>query len=167
MKHSKSSLFLMELIVVILFFSLASAVCIQLFARSHILSKETVEQNNAITQAQNLAETWYAANGSTHSMQQLLSGSIPSEDGDCIFLLYDKDWSPLSAASSDVFYVAELALLPDDTESDLTCARVSVYSLPASADWSPDSGALRSDSGEIIYSLDLMLHIAERRSSLE
>ena len=33
--HSGSSLFLMELILAILFFSVASAVCVQLFARAH------------------------------------------------------------------------------------------------------------------------------------
>ncbi|MCM1190755.1 MAG: hypothetical protein NC541_15880 [bacterium] len=167
MKHSKSSLFLMELIIVILFFSLASAVCIQFFARSHILSKETVEQNNAITQAQNLAETWYAADGNTHSMLQLLDGSISSENEASIFLLYDRDWKPLSSAADDVFYVAELSLLPADAGSGLTGARVSVYSLPASANWTPEADASRSDSYEVIYSLELVLHIAERRSSLE
>ena len=46
----------MEMIIAILFFSLASAVCIQLFARSHLLSTQTVNQNHAVVQAQNLAE---------------------------------------------------------------------------------------------------------------
>ena len=43
------------MIIAILFFSLASAVCIQLFARSHLLSTQTVNQNHAVVQAQNLA----------------------------------------------------------------------------------------------------------------
>lgn len=60
MKHSKSSLFLMELIISILFFSLASTVCIQMFAKSHTLSKQTVDENHAMIQAQNLAECFLA-----------------------------------------------------------------------------------------------------------
>lgn len=61
MKHSKSSLFLMELIISILFFSLASTVCIQMFSKSHTLSKQTVDENHAMIQAQNLAESFLAA----------------------------------------------------------------------------------------------------------
>ena len=38
----------MEMIIAILFFSLASAVCIQLFAKSHLLSTQTVNQNHAV-----------------------------------------------------------------------------------------------------------------------
>lgn len=61
MKHSKSSLFLMELIISILFFSLASTVCIQMFAKSHALSEQTVNENHAMIQAQNLAESFLAS----------------------------------------------------------------------------------------------------------
>lgn len=51
------------MIIAILFFSLASAVCIQLFAKSHLLSTQTVNQNHAVIQAQNLAESYLALEG--------------------------------------------------------------------------------------------------------
>ena len=51
------------MIIAILFFSLASAVCIQLFARSHLLSTQTVNQNHAVIQAQNLAESYLSLEG--------------------------------------------------------------------------------------------------------
>lgn len=168
MKHSKSSLFLMELIIAILFFSLASAVCIQLFARSHLLSRETVDQNNAITQAQNLAETWYAADGSLDAMLQMLQNGVPSEDGTGVFTLYDEEWNILSAdVRSGISYVAELALRPNAPEDGLAYADVAVYSLSASCVWSPVSRTAPPDTKDIIYSLELTLHVAERRSSLE
>ena len=75
MKHSRSSLFLMEMIIAILFFSLASAVCIQLFARSHLLSTQTVNQNHAVIQAQNLAESYLSLEGNVAAMQDLFSPS--------------------------------------------------------------------------------------------
>lgn len=47
-RNSKSSLFLMELIIVIMFFSLASGSCIQLFAKAHQLTEETTIEQQAM-----------------------------------------------------------------------------------------------------------------------
>ena len=63
MKSSKSSLFLLELIIAILFFSISAAACIQLFAKAHAVDIRTVEQNQAIIWSQNLAELWRHSNG--------------------------------------------------------------------------------------------------------
>ena len=63
------------MIIAILFFSLASAVCIQLFARSHLLSTQTVNQNHAVVQAQNLAESYLSLEGNVAAMQDLFSPS--------------------------------------------------------------------------------------------
>ena len=52
----RSSLFLMELMIAILFFSLASAVCVQLFVKSHLLTREAADLNQAVSQAQSAAE---------------------------------------------------------------------------------------------------------------
>ena len=41
----RSSLFLLELIIAILFFSLTSAVCVQIFVRAHLISRQTQELN--------------------------------------------------------------------------------------------------------------------------
>lgn len=47
-RNSKSSLFLMELIIVIMFFSLASGSCIQLFVKAHQLTEETTIEQQAM-----------------------------------------------------------------------------------------------------------------------
>ena len=44
----RSSLFLLELIIAILFFSLTSAVCVQFFARAHRISRQTQERYPAV-----------------------------------------------------------------------------------------------------------------------
>ena len=44
----RSSLFLLELIIAILFFSLTSAVCVQIFVRAHLISRQTQELNMAL-----------------------------------------------------------------------------------------------------------------------
>ena len=38
----RSSLFLLELIIAILFFSLTSAVCVQIFVRAHLISRQKI-----------------------------------------------------------------------------------------------------------------------------
>ena len=60
---SRSGLFLMELIISILFFSLASAVCVKLFVSSHTISKDSVELNHSLEWCQNVAEAFYGSNG--------------------------------------------------------------------------------------------------------
>ena len=87
MKHSKSSLFLMELIIALLFFSLASTVCIRLFVNAHSLSAETVDQNYAVNYAQNMAEVFTGCDGDLQAMQKILSGSQLSTDGSYLTLV--------------------------------------------------------------------------------
>lgn len=153
MKHSKSSLFLMELIVSILFFSLASAICIQLFVRSHSISAETINLNNAITQAQNLAECWYAAGGDLHTMQDTMSCSRLSDNGDALTLYFDTDWQLLSSdpVGEDTGYYARLTTLID-TDAHLLSAEISVCA---------------NSSGKVVYSLSLSQHVAETRGAYE
>lgn len=152
MKHSRSSLFLMELLISLLFFSLASAVCIRLFAKSHLISRDTINQNNAIVQAQNLAETWLATEGNMQDLNRLLEQGVPSEDGLRIWLLFDEDWAPLSDNSeAESSYVAELLSSASASEDGLLHATVSVY----------------ENQGNVIYSLELAHHVSERRGSHE
>ncbi len=51
-----SSLFLMELILAILFFSVASAVCVQFFVKSHLLSRDSEMLTNAVNECSGIAE---------------------------------------------------------------------------------------------------------------
>lgn len=51
-----SSLFLMELILAILFFSIASAVCVQFFVKSHLLSQDADALNHAVNECSSIAE---------------------------------------------------------------------------------------------------------------
>lgn len=87
MKHSKSSLFLMELIIALLFFSVSSTVCIRLFVKAHALSAQTVDQNYAVNYAQNMAEMFTGCEGDLEAMQALLSDSHLSPENDFLSLV--------------------------------------------------------------------------------
>ena len=53
---SKASLSLMELLVMVLIFALAAALCLQTFAKAQTISLETARQDEAVLLAQNGAE---------------------------------------------------------------------------------------------------------------
>lgn len=59
MKKSRSALFLMELIIVIFFFAMTSAVCLQLFVKAHMIDVNTRNLNAAIRLAENTGELFY------------------------------------------------------------------------------------------------------------
>lgn len=149
MKHSRSSLFLMELIIALLFFSLASTVCIQLFARSHLLSRQTVNQNHAVIQAENLAEMFLAVDGDVAQMKALLPKSANNTTGDNILLWFDSDW--VECNQSDACYFASLT--PSSGQEGMVEADIAVSSI---------------DSDEKpFYELHIVHHVAERRGNLE
>lgn len=54
---NKTSLLLMELLIMVLVFALASAICLRVFARSHEISEAALRQDRAVQLAQNTAET--------------------------------------------------------------------------------------------------------------
>ncbi len=68
---SKSGIFLMELILSILFFSIAAAVCVKLFVTSHQLSDRSVNLNHAVAMAESIAEAFYGCNGNAGELAVL------------------------------------------------------------------------------------------------
>lgn len=156
MKHSKSSLFLMELIIAILFFSLASTVCIQLFAKAHILSKQTVEENHALIQAQNLAELFLAADedldlimetatdGVLQDKQDKTTDRAESSVGRQLACYYDGEWNPTDSAHAR--YEARIEISAVDT--GLISANITVTSA--------------SDLENPIYTLEVKHHVPQR-----
>lgn len=150
MKHSRSSLFLMEMIIAILFFSLASAVCIQLFAKSHLLSTQTVNQNHAVIWAQNLAESYLSSDGDLAAMQDLFSPS-ETKDETSLSLSFDSAWNLCSPDQATCFR-ADLTHTPAGAAGIME-AEITVYAISA-----PDSP---------IYTLSILHHAAERSGSHE
>lgn len=149
MKHSKSALFLMEMIIAILFFSLASAVCIQLFAKAHMLSQRTVNQNHAIIQAQNLAECYLALDGDLQQVAALFESGI-TDSSSRILVYFDENWAP--CLSDEACFQAELVSLPLN-ENGLYTADIVVTENNAPT--------------EALFSLTVSHHIPERRVFVE
>lgn len=121
MRNSRASLFLMELMISILFFSLSSAVCIQLFVKAHTINADTEDTSNATLIAQDISELFHHTDG---DKEQLLSYYTKYESSNNEVLLYfTENGSPCSKEGAN--YVASLFFKQDGSyrilTMDITC----------------------------------------------
>lgn len=98
----KSGLFLIELILAITFFSLASAVCLQLFVKSHLLSQETTQLNTGINLATSIAEIFRQNYGDMEAVQKLMPELKPTNSENHYIAFYKEEGLPCQKA--DAFY---------------------------------------------------------------
>ena len=90
-KASKSGLFLLELIIGILFFSFASAICMQIFVKAHLVSAKSSDLTAAMTKVQSAAEAFKSLDGSEPELAELLNAQ---QSGGLLTVSYDKEWKP-------------------------------------------------------------------------
>lgn len=88
---SKASLFLLEMMISILFFSIAAAVCVQVFAKAHLLSRDAADLNMAVSCASTAAEVLSQAEASGDLMEAF-PGSREIEKN-LYRVYYNEDWS--------------------------------------------------------------------------
>nr|WP_122012960.1 hypothetical protein [Maliibacterium massiliense] len=98
---SRASLFLLELLIVILFFALAAGVCVNLFAQAHIAARQGTELTQATLQAQSAAECVQAACGDQTQAARLL-GAARAQDG-TLCVLFDANWQPTRDAHAGAY----------------------------------------------------------------
>ena len=82
-KTSRSGLFLLELMIVILFFAVTSAVCVNLFVQAHLTSTAGGELTAATREVQSAAEWLKAADGDLEKLAAQLADwiCISTSDG--------------------------------------------------------------------------------------
>ena len=107
MKTSKAAVFLFELMIIILVFVLAAAVCSQIFASSFNMSTESRELTMSSINAQTVAE-------------QFKAGKADIET-----LYFDKDWAPTGMTVAE--YWVELDELSGT--APVRAALVNVYKI--------------------------------------
>ncbi len=83
MNRSKAPLALMGQLLMVLFFALAAAICLQAFAKSETISQRSAERDAASLLAQNAAETLKNVHGEMDRACALLGGNV--EDGAWVF----------------------------------------------------------------------------------
>lgn len=78
--NNTSSLFLLELILAVLFFSVASALCIQIFTKAHLMSQDARDLNFAVNEVSSMAEQISA--GTLHPDTAASSDDTAASSGD-------------------------------------------------------------------------------------
>lgn len=90
----RSSLFLLELMIAILFFCLASAVCVQIFVKAHTISSKTQELNTALEKVSGYTELFLA------------DALTENEE-----IFYDADWQ--ECGEDEASYKIEIQVEPE------------------------------------------------------
>lgn len=87
--NSRASLFLIELILAILFFSLGSAICIRVFAHAAMISKSAADLSFASSQVSSAASVIRFADDPAGDAESYFHGARAQEDSFSVF--YDAD----------------------------------------------------------------------------
>ena len=146
-----SSPFLLELILAVLFFSVASALCIQIFTKAHLMSQDARDLNFAVNEVSSMAE-------------QISAGTLHSD----------------TAASSDDTASDPSTQMPDDSLQDAAAYYDSGYASCEKADavyvltvhYEPENTLLKAHismdtiaDNRNIYTLDVTMHRQRRAES--
>lgn len=158
-----SSLFLIELILAILFFSVASAVCVQLFVKSHLLSTDSNALNHAVNECANVAEIIASASGTDDALDKLEAvypevshaESTPDSQGGSfdttVFVFYDDEFATCKKEEGAKYFLAIQLTEKENTLQSLM--RMSKAENPQD---------LARAERQIIYELEIMHHVARR-----
>ncbi|WP_124067576.1 hypothetical protein [Clostridium sp. E02] len=89
-RNQHFGVFLMEMAVVVLFFILCAAVCIQTFVKAEVLSRQAVQLNQSVLIAESTAEVWKQGGGN-RLLELFKAESEPDHNGYTSF--FDKNGS--------------------------------------------------------------------------
>ena len=111
--NSRLSLFPMELIVAIMFFSLSAAVCVRLFTSAHFMAEGAKNMSGATIWSQNLAEAFAGTDGNLSEMEKLYPGAYVSHDSDdpsmkngYIILFFNENWERIESLSDAAYFAS-------------------------------------------------------------
>ena len=89
-QRSKSTLFLIEQIIVIAVFAVCAAACVRILAASYFISQESKDLSNAVLAAQSAAESYKAVGGDLEKVARILNS--PNLHGTDLVVFYNGEW---------------------------------------------------------------------------
>jgi hypothetical protein len=124
--HSGSSVFLMEIILNILLFSVLLSISLQIIMKAHTLTADTTRLHRAVTTCSNIASCFESGDGTLDSI--LAYYSMGSSTGDHLMIYFDQNFSACKKA--DAVYVVSVSYVEDDatevsprlTEVEISCS---------------------------------------------
>ncbi|MCR5791238.1 MAG: hypothetical protein K6G83_15250 [Lachnospiraceae bacterium] len=127
-KNAGTSLFLMEMIIIVLFFSIACAVCVQAFVNAHLLDKHTMELNHAVIAAQGFADVMRGSDGTLESLLAAYPDAVIKEGNEGLQVFYDREFHPIGKEGNTgtASYCSDITLTSGDR---LHTIRISVRNM--------------------------------------
>lgn len=98
---ASSGVFMLEMIIVILFFSIASVICVGLFVEARLLSSQSAQLSNAANLCRNAAECVRAVGDDPAALNGLLGGAAQGED---YIICYNSEMEAVEETSPDARY---------------------------------------------------------------
>ena len=123
-RPTKSGLFAIELLVAVGVFTVCAVICVGIFVKSEVMSRESADLNRAVTEASSLSECFKASGGELAGTQQIRGGAL---EGDMLLFYYDEAWLPCAEKPARGF-VLTLSLEPGD-DALAVCGLVEVRRL--------------------------------------
>ena len=119
-KTRRSTVFLMELIMAILIFSIAATVCVQVFVKSHTLKEESNKLSQAVFASTSVAEIIRSG----HDYDVVLSKEYPLLlcDNDSYSIFFDEGWN--NTSNNNAKFCLEIEI---DTKNDFLNSVITVY----------------------------------------
>ena len=95
MNHrSRSTLFLIEQLIVIAIFALCAAVCARILTAAYLSARDARDISNALHRAESCAESFKATGGDFGQIKDILGGTVGITEGaQAVFVYYDNNWT--------------------------------------------------------------------------
>lgn len=122
--HSKTGLFLMEMIFSLLILALSSSVCIQIFASSYASREQAQEYKHIREWNVTVGEFLEGSNGTATEFLKLFPGGILENNTICYY--YDRNWK---TADSPDCYCMEFSFSQDTRKKQVIYSCYKEYSL--------------------------------------
>ena len=120
--HSKTPLFLMELIIMLLVFSVSAAICLRVFTGAKKIADESRRLDAAVMMAQTAAEYWKSTHGDMDKTAEMM-GVIPK--GNRFVVRDEENWIYLEFSNEDMTAYIDV-MNGEENVFSLTCEAVMV-----------------------------------------
>lgn len=126
--RSKSSLFLMELIIVLMFFSLSAAICMKVFAVSKVKTDTARDLAQASFAAESFAEVYKEYRGDMGKVGEYYSVNGVTSSTKRMVFFYDSEWNRITDGGDAVYSMG----IVTDRDKNLLRASIRVARVDAS-----------------------------------
>ena len=97
MNKSKTTLLLMELVIMVMFFSIAAAICMNVFASAQVTADDSANRSMAGIHAQSAVDCYKAVKGDLAECVEILGGVT---DGSVMYIFFDDKWNLCDSENS-------------------------------------------------------------------